>query len=717
MFGMYKGIAGIAATLVGVAVLVWWVMIGPSDAGKVAAKLPPAAADVVTVAAADSQAALSPRTHLGEGRGAQVAFGAQNRLLAVVTDLGLYLYDATDFSRRHFWATEMPVQSVAIAANGSTVAFSTQGEERKLYLHQADAAELTVLDLDESLMHGLRFSPDGAYLVGVSFYHLFIWDTTTLELLATHQQASALTKSITFSPDGRLLAVAYKQTLELWRLADHSLLQTVQLDGENYFSAETAAFAPDSRAVVVAGLREPRLYRWTVVDDEQLTAAPTLDLDDNAGAILDVQFSPSAQQLAVGTASGQLWLYDLTAADPAPTTLPLPGFAKVAWSADGAWLAAAGADGAVRILSTENGAQKQELLLPPYAAGGKVTQIFFSAADDALTAVLATGAIYQWQLSDGTLAHSLEQHSLGRINSVAFTQDGAQLAVGAENGVVQLWDAASGLLAQTVHPPGGHVDAVVAAANNQLAIAASETLALGVWADPVYLWNPAAPGPFTVLDTDDTGFVTSCGVYWNSAVFSPDGQYVVTTAYAHKALLWQVADGALVQQFEGHTSAILDIALSPDGALLATASDDEDVRIWQTADGQLQKTLSGHAGGAVAVAFAPDGQSLATRSAMGDVRLWPLAGDDPQPILADVRNPRSNLAFSPDGAWLASGGRNNLAYLWSVADPTQLYILTGHNGLVNAVAFAPDGATLATASDDGTVALWDVPALANRSKR
>ncbi|MEZ4619170.1 MAG: hypothetical protein R2867_27165 [Caldilineaceae bacterium] len=46
-------------------------------------------------------------------------------------------------------------------------------------------------------------------------------------------------------------------------------------------------------------------------------------------------------------------------------------------------------------------------------------------------------------------------------HAVAFTPDGAQLVIGAENGVVQLWDAASGLPTETIYPPLGHVDAAI----------------------------------------------------------------------------------------------------------------------------------------------------------------------------------------------------------------------------------------------------------------
>lgn len=673
-----------------------------------------------TVADSASQPRLQPRQRLGDGRSTQIRFDRAGTRMAVATDIGLYLYTTAALASEHFWPTSTPVQSVAITADGNAVAFSTLGEEQKLYQIHAPETEPAMVDLDASLVHGLHYSPDGSFLIGISFDQLFFWEAATLTLRTSHQQPGALTKHLSFTPDGSYMAILYKETLELWRLADQTLLQTVKLEKGHYFQTATVAFAADGKQLVAAGLRVGCVYRWRI-EEEQLIAETSVMIADGNTSVTGLQFAPNGEQLAVGEASGKLYLYDLTAVDGAPTVVSFAGLEEFAWSADSSTLAVATADGTIHRWSVAEGAEVQSLPLPAHVADTKVTQLHFatpvsdtvvSDRAESLIAVLATGAVYHWQLDDGSLLAQLAIHSQGRLNSIAFTADGMQLVIGTEHGVVQLWDVARDAQLETLYPPAEHIDDVALNGEHQLAIAASAAEALGVWADPVYLWDRRG-GPFTVLDTDDTGFVTTCGIYWNSAIFSADGQYLVTTAYAHKALLWRVADGALLQQFEGHTSAVLDIALSPDGSLLATASDDEEVRIWRMADGEVVKTLPGHAGGALAVAFAPDGASVVTRSAVGNVWSWPLADGAATQLLADVRNPRSNLAFSPDGAWLATGGRGHQAYLWRVSregiEAMELYQLTGHNGLVNEVSFSPDGSLLATASDDGTVMLWDIP--------
>ncbi|MEZ4737104.1 MAG: hypothetical protein R3E79_59250 [Caldilineaceae bacterium] len=45
--------------------------------------------------------------------------------------------------------------------------------------------------LDEPLTHGLAFSPDGAYLVGIAFDHLLIWRAADRKLRLAHEQPGA----------------------------------------------------------------------------------------------------------------------------------------------------------------------------------------------------------------------------------------------------------------------------------------------------------------------------------------------------------------------------------------------------------------------------------------------------------------------------------------------------------------------------------------------
>ncbi len=99
--------------------------------------------------------------------------------------------------------------------------------------------------------------------------------------------------------------------------------------------------------------------------------------------------------------------------------------------------------------------------------------------------------------------------------------------------------------------------------------------------------------------------------------FTPDGQRLVTASgvagLGGVAAIWNVADGSLIRQFEGHRDILYDAELSPDGKTLATCSYDKMIQIWEAASGKPLRTLEGHTGAVYDVAFSPDGRFLVER--------------------------------------------------------------------------------------------------------
>ena len=61
----------------------------------------------------------------------------------------------------------------------------------------------------------------------------------------------------------------------------------------------------------------------------------------------------------------------------------------------------------------------------------------------------------------------------------------------------------------------------------------------------------------------------------NSAVFSPDGQQVLTASRDKTAKVWSAASGACLLTLEGHEDWINSAGFSPDGQQVLTASVDK----------------------------------------------------------------------------------------------------------------------------------------------
>ena len=107
-------------------------------------------------------------------------------------------------------------------------------------------------------------------------------------------------------------------------------------------------------------------------------------------------------------------------------------------------------------------------------------------------------------------------------------QDGKTLADGDEDGIINLWDVATGRPIES--PPMFHERAV------------------------------------------------------DSVAFSPDGKTLASGSDDDTIRLWDVATGHPIgNPLTGHTGPVTSVAFSPDGKTLASGSDDHTIRLWDVA--------------------------------------------------------------------------------------------------------------------------------------
>lgn len=282
------------------------------------------------------------------------------------------------------------------------------------------------------------------------------------------------------------------------------------------------------------------------------------------------------------------------------------------------------------------------------------------------------------------------------INAVAFSPDGALLAVGGRGMAVM---AAEDLAAvwDTAELPV-EVRGVAFSPGGGLIAAASRDRLIRVW---------SAQGELVRSLEGHGGSV-------NAVAFGPAEDRLVSAASDRTVRVWDLAAGETLLTLEGHTRPVHGVAVSPDGALVASASADETVRLWDAVTGELLRALEGHTSSVWSVAFSPDGRTLASGSWDRTVRLWEvetgrllrtLAGHD-----AYVRG----VAFSPDGAHVASASWDRCVRVWDARSGEKAAELRGHRQPVRALAFHPDGTRLASGAlyEAQSVRVWEnVPRL------
>ena len=142
-----------------------------------------------------------------------------------------------------------------------------------------------------------------------------------------------------------------------------------------------------------------------------------------------------------------------------------------------------------------------------------------------------------------------------------------------------------------------------------------------------------------------------------SAVFSPDGERVVTASFDNTARLWDAASGKPLGEPMRHERPVSSAQFSPDGQRVVTASFDGTARMWDAASGKPLGEPMRHEGPVYGAQFSPDGQRLITGSQAGTVRFWDApticsgdaAEDDKILLLANLAEANGCVAVRTSG--------------------------------------------------------------------
>jgi len=534
--------------------------------------------------------------------------------------------------------------SIAFSPDSQILAEVSRGKLR--FWNAGTGKQLQALADHADSCEALAFSPNGKSLVSMSDGNPRLWNLTAgTEILSQLNKV----KAFSFSPRGDYLAILKNQAVSLLDVATGK--ERWQRPGsffplENRFLfqllgqglGQPVAFSPDGSLVLAANNHGP-IRRWQADTGKEIPAPEGLD-----GVTEALAYAPDGRKLAVAGA-GEVALWDLETGHRLHV-LARFSMAKffqeeyprlpscVSFSPDGKRVVVGWNDGKMSLWDRANG----KLLWSASEHVSPVTALIFSWSDSRLLSSAQDGQVIGWDVETGRRQAEFVVPGAGETTDGLVLHPRARMAVSRSNQEADLWEMAT--RKHRRHLSAAADKMVFSPDARHLALVDSASIHL------LDLMTGAVVRHFKTLGAP------------RNAAFSPGGRFLAATSDRGEVRVWEVDNGTLRREFEGHFFGSRALAFSPDGKTLATAGDNSGVVIWdsrflgQSSTAARKPTMGGQSNNRPKL---PAQVPLLHRTA---------PNEEPLPRQAEARlgvwrfqhgQQLSSLRFLPDGKTVLSG--------------------------------------------------------------
>jgi WD40 repeat protein len=402
------------------------------------------------------------------------------------------------------------VESISFAPDGKTLASAIISlDDQAVQLWDAHIGKVIRTIQIQDSVHSVAFAPDGKTLAvgATSEGRIRLFDPATGSERMLQPSHQGTIRQVRFLSDGKTLATtSADNTFRLWQAVNGKLIHTLTLGKMPLAMSQDGSLVAASRE----GWNRPAIEE-TVELWDTTTGKVRYRLAGHKESVSGAAFSPDGTTLAVSVGLGDgVYLWDtLTGKLRSKWTEGKEAgefrAQDLAFSPDGKILATGHHGCIVRLREVTSGRLIRELeKVPDVSKRWEWTTGCFSIAfapDGKSVAAVAVpeNLICVWDIASGRLTCSCKPPVPSPLNHedslhcLAYSPDGKTLISAGHDGMIRIWDSATGKEIRTLHGHRGYISALTFSKDGSRLASGSQDCTVLIWDQP--LQKPVGPAP------------------------------------------------------------------------------------------------------------------------------------------------------------------------------------------------------------------------------
>lgn len=539
-------------------------------------------------------------------------------------------------------------------------------------------------DLLKEIIHpvGVSFasySHTGKYIVtGADDGKVRIWDAIDGHLIRVLVGHSKVNKTVMYSPDDKyIVSASWDETAKIWDAETGELLFTLR--GHDGW-LHSAMYSADSKLIVTASEDNTAMV-WNSSNGNFVTA-----LKAHTGCVKSAEFSHDNKFVLTASEDSTAIVWNIATGKIVQKIRDSARLASACYTNDGKHIMTVSQFDKIKIWNAIDGKLLQELTdgdeginFAVYSPNDKnilfisssptiwsllyhkpisilqghipnITSIGFSPTEKYFVTA-EYNHINFWNTDVWKMSNRISGN-YGWINSIDYSLDGKYLLAGCDDSTGKIFNTSTGRI-EKIFKDSGQIRQATFSPSMQYVLTASHSGNTKLWnrtngnlikefksgsdfgGTEAASFSPNEKNIITVsgntLDSAKIWDVNTGklvyklqGFYANGgyAVYSPDGNSIVTASMNNKAEVWDAVNGTLKYQLEGHTASLLTANYNSDGKKIITTSNDGTARIWDTSGSSQPVILKGHTSIVSRAKYTPDGKNIYTTSFDKTIKIW-----------------------------------------------------------------------------------------------